>query len=78
MPKNTDQSDAQSVVDTPHQTEPDAFDLTLQEFCTRLSTSDGRVEMIAGFHYSEIQAGRTKDSEANFSSRYVAFQTQPA
>ena len=54
------------------------FDLSLDEFCTRLSGGDRRVELIAGFHHTELVAGRTKGREAEYQSRYVAFATQPA
>lgn len=53
-------------------------DLTLVEFCMRLSATDRRVEMIAGFERSENAAGRVKDSEPAFAARFVAFTTQPA
>ena len=71
-------NDAPDTGDNTQTTAPDSFDLTLKEFCTRLSKTDKSVEMIAGFNYSETQAGRLKDSEGNFMSRYAAFQTQPA
>lgn len=77
MPKN-DATDEPQAVATPQPSAPDAFNLTLQEFCTRLSAEDGRVEMIAGFEYSEKKAGHFHDSADNFTVRYVAFQTQPA
>jgi hypothetical protein len=57
---------------------PDSFDLTLQEFCIRLSRKDKRVEMIGAFHATEKKAGRQKDSESNFQSRFDAFCKQPA
>jgi hypothetical protein len=55
-----------------------SFDLTLQEFCTRLSQTDKRVELIGGFEHSERVAGRLKDSEARFANRLAAFANQPA
>lgn len=55
----------------------DVQPLTLQEFCTRLSSKDKRVEMIGAFHYSETFAGIVKDTEAAFSSRFAAFVTKP-
>jgi hypothetical protein len=54
------------------------FDLTLEEFCTRLSRTDKRVELIGGFHHSEKLAGNVKDSEAAFLGRFQKFATQPA
>jgi hypothetical protein len=51
--------------------------MTLQEFCTRLSITDRRVEMIGGFHSDETRNGRVKDTEANFNARYMAFVNKP-
>ena len=56
----------------------DAYELPLDEFCTRLSASDKRVEMIGGFHATEKKAGRLKDYETAYAARFAAFQTQPA
>lgn len=53
-------------------------EVTLVEFCTRLSKTDKRVEMIAGFESTERRAGRIKGDEAGYAARYVAFTTQPA
>lgn len=47
--------------------------ITLDEFCMRLSMSDRRVELIGGFAYSEKAAGRIKDAESEFQTRYSAF-----
>lgn len=52
-------------------------DVTLTEFCMRLSASDRRVEMIAGFEHSEKAAGRIKDAESAFASRFAAFVNKP-
>lgn len=57
---------------------PTDFDLTIEEFCTRLSKTDKRVELIGAFHATETQAGRIKDREKNFASRFDAFVTKPA
>lgn len=52
-------------------------ELTLTEFCTRLSITDRRVEMIGGFEYSERIAGRIKDTESGFAARYQVFINKP-
>lgn len=57
---------------------PTSFALSLNEFCTRLSQGDKRVELIAGFHHTESIAGRVTDTESNYRTRYDAFSTQPA
>lgn len=57
---------------------PGDFPLTLDEFCTRLSQSDRRVELIGGFHAHERAAGHTKDVETAFAARFVSFVNQPA
>lgn len=52
-------------------------EVTLDEFCTRLSKSDKRVELIGAFHHSEQSAGRIKDVESEYSSRFAAFINKP-
>lgn len=58
--------------------EQSSFALTLDEFCIRLSKTDRRVELIGGFNAVERQAGRIKDTEANYLDRYHVFIKQPA
>jgi hypothetical protein len=53
-------------------------EVTLEEFCIRLSKSDKRVEMIGGFNASETAAGHVKDTEASFRARYDQFCNKPA
>lgn len=55
-----------------------SFDLTVDEFCTRKSATDKRVELLAGFYSDERREGRVKDSEAAFEARYVKFANRPA
>lgn len=71
MPKEPVQNAAEVVKDT-------ALPLTLEEFCSRLSTTDRRVELIGGFAFTEKAAGRTKDFEAGYRQRFAAFINQPA
>jgi hypothetical protein len=52
-------------------------ELTLTEFCTLLSQSDKRVELIGAFNFVETKAGHTKDTEANFRKRFTAFINKP-
>jgi hypothetical protein len=56
----------------------DEFPLSLDEFCSRLSSSDKRVEMIGAFHHTEKAAGHNKDIESAYIARYSAFINQPA
>lgn len=51
--------------------------ITLEEFCTRLSQIDRRVEMIGAFHSVEKLAQRVKDTETAFAARYSAFINAP-
>ena len=46
---------------------------TLEEFCTTLSMSDKRVELLSAFSAMETQAGRTRATPTEFKSRYEAF-----
>jgi hypothetical protein len=62
---------------TPAPPAPTSFDLTLEEFCMRLSGADNRVEMVAGFHADERAKGVIKDSSENFEARYADFQVRP-
>lgn len=52
-------------------------ELTLQEFCQRLSSVDKRVELIGAFHYSETAAGTVKGLESAFADRFAAFLNKP-
>lgn len=54
------------------------FPLSLDEFCTRLSSTDKRVELIGAFHHVEKVAGRVQDTSGNFAARFEAFAKQPA
>jgi hypothetical protein len=63
---------ASVIADNPEQ------ELTLQEFCQRLSSVDKRVELIGAFHYSETAAGTVKDLESAFADRFAAFLNKPA
>ena len=51
--------------------------LTLTEFCTRLSETVNRPELIGAFHFTEKRAGRVRDTEAGFRSRFEAFVNTP-
>lgn len=64
--------------DSNSQPVPDSFPLTLDEFCTRLSLKDKRVEMIGAFNAMERHAGHVKDTEVAYQTRYNDFLTQPA
>lgn len=54
-----------------------AAEVTLNEFCTSLSRTDKRVELIGGFASVEAKAGHTKDTEDNFRARFLAFTNKP-
>lgn len=62
----------------PAQPDENSYPLTLDEFCTQLSSKDKRVAMIGGFHHTESKAGTIKDTVAAFTARYEAFINQPA
>lgn len=57
--------------------EQSEFPLTLDEFCTRLSATDNRVELIGAFFHVETAAGTVKDTHSVFASRFTAFATKP-
>lgn len=79
MAKNepsVDQAEAATAVTAPATTGD--FPLSLHEFCTRLSATDRRVELIGGFEHSERVAGRIKDTESSYAARFDAFIITPA
>lgn len=49
------------------------FPLSLNEFCSRLSASDRRVELISAFARNEKTAGRVKALQADYQTRFAAF-----
>lgn len=60
------------------QVQPDQYPLSLDEFCTRISQTDRRVELIGGFHrYAQLK-GLASDTEANFRAQFEQFLKQPA
>lgn len=69
---------------TPAQTETKVADkvapvvLTLQEFCTRLSESDRRVNLIGAFEFNERSTSKLHDTEDAYRARYNAFLNRPA
>jgi hypothetical protein len=68
MPTNNSDA-AASVADTA----PTVFPLTVGEFCSQLSSSDKRPEMIYAFSKDEERQGHIRDFATNFQSRYVSF-----
>ena len=54
------------------------YEITLDEFCARLSVTDKRVEMIGGFHSDMTRVKKTKGMEADYRAEYQKFITRPA
>lgn len=52
--------------------------LTLVEFCTRLSATVKRPELIGAFEATEKRAGRVLATEAEFLARFESFCSAPA
>lgn len=52
-------------------------DLSLVEFCTRLSATVRRPELISAFEFSERRAGRVKDTAEAFQARFENFGKTP-
>jgi hypothetical protein len=52
-------------------------ELTVEEFCRRLSVTDRRVELLGAFHFDEKRNGRVKDTETNFRARFDEFANKP-
>lgn len=52
-------------------------EMLLEEFCSRLSGNDKRVELVNGFYFDEKQAGHIKGTEVDFKSRFDEFVNKP-
>lgn len=66
--------DETEITEAPAATEQE---VTLAEFCTNLSKTDRRVELIAGFHADERASKRVKSTASDFSARYAKFISKP-
>lgn len=53
-------------------------ELTLTEFCIRLSETDKRVELIGAFESEERAASRVKGKASDYADRYQKFINKPA
>ncbi|MDR3515192.1 MAG: hypothetical protein P4M00_05205 [Azospirillaceae bacterium] len=53
------------------------FPLSLKEFCTRLSKTDHRVELIAAFYQDARTAQHLVDTETAFTTAFAAFAVRP-
>lgn len=51
--------------------------LSLTDFCTRLSETVKRPELIGAFEFTERKAKRIKATEAEFRTRFDAFVNTP-
>lgn len=78
MPNTTDPSASETPSGLAPVPPADAFPEPLEEFCQRLSVSDGRVELIGAFFSAEMAAQRVKDVPQTFLDRFQAFTAQPA
>lgn len=56
---------------------PDAYPLSVEEFLSRLSQTDKRVELLGAFHADCQANGMTFATEANFLSALSSFAKQP-
>lgn len=57
---------------------PDAGEMvTLDEFCSRLSRTVRRVELIGGFYAVEKKAGHLKDTEPVFQAAFDKYRNRP-
>lgn len=52
--------------------------LSLVEYCTRLSATDRRVELIGAFHSEEAAAGNAVDVASAYADRFAQFINRPA
>lgn len=57
----------------PAEDAPLTFPVTVDEFCSDLSRSDKRPELIYAFSKDEISNGRHRDMAENYSARFADF-----
>jgi len=55
----------------------EAIELSLDEFCARLSKSDKRVELIGGFHADAKKRGQHKDFDVGFLRAFESYASRP-
>lgn len=63
--------------EVPTQVEPKVFPISLDEFCSRLSATDKRVELIGGFHHDQRSVGNLTATEAEFLELFTQFAQRP-
>lgn len=54
-----------------------ADEISLVEFCTRLSATVRRPELISAFEFSERRSGSIKDTAEAFQARFETFGKKP-
>lgn len=52
--------------------------ISLSEYCARVSSTDKRVELIGAFFKSQVSCGATSGTETEFDAAYQLFVNQPA
>lgn len=52
--------------------------IALDEYCRRLSVTDGRVELIGGFEADERISGHLKSDVSGFDAAFARFVARPA
>lgn len=62
----------------PEQQASTDFPITLQEFCTRISVNDKRVELIGAFYTTMLAAGNISATQTEFADKLEQFAKQPA
>lgn len=55
----------------------EAVELTLNEFCQRLSETVRRPELLSAFEYTERASGRVKGTAAAFEASFEQFRKTP-
>ncbi|MFW9606234.1 MAG: hypothetical protein ACMV0I_06760 [Pseudomonas sp.] len=51
--------------------------LSIEDFCSDLSLTCKRVELIGAFAHVEMTYGRQRDTESNYQARFEAFVGKP-
>lgn len=66
-----------TAADTPSLADEKDPKLSITDFCTRLSETVSRPELIGAFAAVEQRAGRVSDTAAKYRARFDAFVNQP-
>ncbi|EDY2030037.1 hypothetical protein GTB64_004479 [Salmonella enterica] len=63
---------------TPKTKETPALEVSLDDFCKRLSRTDSRYTLIAAFHLNQTKASKLRDTASAYQERFEKYINTPA